>query len=82
MNILYHQGIPALLAYLGSLVTLAAGWLRASPEDDAAAVLGAGVPGCCTQALFGISSPLTTPLFFLALGLLAGRVRRSAREKT
>lgn len=81
LNILYHQGIPALAAYLGALVTLAAGWLRASPEDDGAAVLGAGVLGCCAQAFFGISSPLTTPLFFLVLGLLAGRVRRPAREK-
>lgn len=73
LNILYHQGIPALGAYLGALVVLAVGWMRVSPEDTGAAILGAGVLGCCVQAFFGISCPLTAPFFWLALGLLAGR---------
>lgn len=74
LNILYHQGVPALVAYLGALAVLAVGWLHVSPKDTSAAILGAGVLGCCVQAFFGISCPLTAPFFWLALGLLAGQV--------
>lgn len=77
LNILYHQGIPALAAYLGALAVLAAGWRRAAPEDAGAAILGAGVLSCCIQAFFGISCPLTAPFFWLALGLLAGQLKKA-----
>lgn len=77
LNILYHQGIVSLAAYLGVLGILAAGWVFTAPKDSSAAILGAGVLGYCIQALFGISCPLTAPFFWLALGLLAGQVRRN-----
>lgn len=80
LNILYHQGIPALAAYLGVLAVLALGWLRISSKDVGAAILGAGVLGFCVQAFGGISCPLTAPFFWLALGLLAGRVEKISTE--
>lgn len=76
LNILYHQGIPSLVAYIGVLAVLVVGWLHISPEDTGAAILGSGVLGYCVQAFFGISCPLSAPFFWLALGMLAGRVRK------
>lgn len=76
LNILYHQGLPALAAYLGMLAVLAVGWLHISTEDVGAAILGAGVLGYCVQAFWGISCPLAAPFFWIALGLLAGRVEK------
>lgn len=73
LNILYHQGLPALVAYLGGLAVLGVGWFHVSPVDTGAAILGSGVLGCCVQAFFGISCPLSAPFFWLALGLLASR---------
>lgn len=81
LNILYHQGIPALAAYLGALGTLAAGWVHSAPRDPAAAILGAGVAGYCVQAFFGISCPVAAPFFWLALGLLAGRIKNPTTER-
>lgn len=80
LNILYHQGIYALAAYLGVLAVLAASWLNVSPQDTGAAILGAGVLGYCIQAFFGISCPLTAPFFWLALGLLAGQAEKMPME--
>ena len=76
LNILYHQGILALLAYLGMLLTAAFQWLRRSGEDAVSAILGAGVLGYCIQGFFGIEMFLVSPFFWLALGLLVGRSRR------
>lgn len=77
LNILYHQGVLALAAYLGALLALTADWVRIAPEETGAAILGAGVLGYCVQAFFGISCPLTAPFFWLTLGLLVGRVKRT-----
>lgn len=73
LNVLYHQGLPALLAYGGALGLLAAGWVRRSPEDNGTAILGAGLCGYCVQAFFGISCCVTAPFFWAALGLLAAK---------
>jgi len=71
LNVLYHQGIFALAAWLGALVLLAVRWVRRAPADDRTAILGAGVCGYCVQAFFGFSMCVTAPFFWLALGLLA-----------
>lgn len=79
LNILFHQGILALAAYLGMLILLAVKWIRNSARDPVTAVLGAGVCGYAVQALFGISMCMTAPLFWLTLGLLE---RQSSLKKT
>lgn len=79
LNILYHQGVFALGAYLGALFLLAKGWLRAAPGNPGAAVLGAGVLGYCIQAFFSFSVCITAPFFWTALGLLAGCIMENKK---
>ena len=73
LNILFHQGVFALIAYLGLLALLAKKWLCNSSKDAVSAILGASACCYCIQALFGISMFITAPLFWLALGLLESR---------
>ena len=73
LNILFHQGIFALLAYLGALLSAAMRCLRS--RSAVAAALGTAVLCWCVQAFFGFSMFLTTPFFFLALALLERELR-------
>lgn len=68
LNILFHQGIFALLTYLGALLSAAVRCLRS--RSKVAVALGTAVLCWCVQAFFGFSMLLTTPFFFLALALL------------
>ena len=73
LNILFHQGILALAAYLGVLISLAHKWIRNSGADAVTAALGAAACAYCIQALSGISMFIVAPLFWLILGLLERR---------
>ena len=75
LNVLYHQGAPALAAYLLMLVMAAWQWLRCAGGDGVAAALGAAVLAYSIQAFFGISMVLVAPFFWLTLGLLVARCR-------
>lgn len=68
LNILFHQGIPALLSYLGALAVTAVHWLRS--RDPSAAALGSGLLCYAIQAFFGISMCHTAGLFWLMWALL------------
>lgn len=70
LNILYHQGIFALTAYLGALVCSAAHWLKNTAKDGVCALLGAAALAYCIQAFFGISQPITAPYFWCVLAML------------
>lgn len=70
LNILYHQGVFALLVYLVLLGTLCRGWVKASGKSPAAAALGGAALCYCVQAFFGISMCVTAPYFWIVLGLL------------
>lgn len=70
LNILYHQGIFALAAYLSALVCSAVHWLKNSAKDGVCALLGAAVLAYCIQAFFGISQPITAPYFWCVLAML------------
>ena len=71
LNILYHQGIFALGAYLSLLILLARRWIAQAPTSAGAAILGAGCLGYCIQAFFGISMCTAALFFWTALALLA-----------
>ena len=72
LNVLFHQGLFALLSYLGLLLSLARRRLREARERPLSAMLGGAALCCCVQAFFGISTPITAPLFWLALALPEG----------
>lgn len=73
LNILFHQGVFALAAYVLALGSAAWGWVKNSGKDPACAMLGGGVLCYCIQAFFGFSICITAPFFWLALGLLENR---------
>lgn len=70
LNILFHQGVFALLAYLGALFFALRGFVSKAKTNAWTAGCGAAVVCYGIEACFGISQPLTTPFFWLALALL------------
>lgn len=76
LNILYHQGIPALAAYMGLLLSLAKLWVEKSRENGAVAMLGGAALCYCIQAFFGFSSCSTAPFFWVTLALLEKHGRK------
>ncbi len=77
LNVLVNQGLLALLPYLGALLWAAVQWVKIAPENAGAAVCGGAVLSYCIQAFFGISSLLSAPYFWLALGLLISCLQTS-----
>ena len=74
LNVLFHQGMFALLAYLGALLSAAVRCLRS--RSKVATALGTAALCWCVQAFFGFSMFLTTPLFFLTLALLEPELQK------
>ena len=81
LNILYHQGIPALLAYLGALVLLAVQWFRRAQENPAAAIFGTAALCYAIQAFFNISMYIVTPYFWIILGLLEAQCLYDRKQR-
>ena len=69
LNILYHQGIFALIAYLGALFSAAKKWLTDSGRNALVAVLGTMLLCYSIQAFFSFSMVMTAPYFYLTLAL-------------
>lgn len=78
LNILYHQGIFALAAFLALLAGLVRRWVTHAPRDAAAAILGAGCLGYGIQAFFGIGMCVTELFFLVILALLAGTEKQES----
>ena len=70
LNVLYHQGVLALIAYVAALVIAAVKWVKQSEKNTAAAVCGAAVLCYCIQAFFGISMFISAPFLWICFGLL------------
>lgn len=70
LNVLYHQGLLAFLAYVTALGDIFFRWMRRGGRDLWAAVWGAGALCYAVQAAFNISQFLYTPVFWVCLGLL------------
>lgn len=79
LNILVNQGLISLALYLAALITAAIRWLKYAPSRPAAAICGAAVLGYCIQAFFGVSSPISTPYLWVALGLLMASSKITSR---
>ena len=78
LNLLVNNGLLALLAYLAALGLVFVKWVRHAAQNPAAAICGGAVFAYAAQAFFGISSPISAPFFWAALGLLIG----NCKEKT
>ena len=76
LNVLFHQGVFALAAYLGALGCSLRRFVKHARSSPAAAMLGTAVLCYMIQALFGISQLIVAPLFWLCLGLLEADGRR------
>ncbi len=72
LNVLYHQGLLALMANLAALSAALWMWLRSARERPASAILGAAVLAYVIQAGFNISVFIPASLFWAVLGLLDG----------
>lgn len=81
LNVLYHQGIFALAAYVLALASVLWSWVCSARERPSAAVLGAAVTAYVIQATFNISMFFTASLFWAALGLLDGSCRTYHQER-
>ena len=75
MNVLYHQGLPALLSYLGALCFSFVRWIKDSGEEATTAMIGAGLLAYGIQAFFGFSMCSTAGLFWILWGLFEGKKR-------
>lgn len=72
LNILFHQGIFALAAYIAILGISLKKWLSSGYSNPMTAIFGSAALGYCVQAFFGFSICITAPFFWLILGLING----------
>lgn len=70
LGILINQGLLALACFLGLLGLLALQWARTAHRNPLTALCGGAALCYCIQAFFGVSSPVSTPYLWAALGLL------------
>lgn len=70
LNVLFHQGVFALFAFLCIIAISLTGWVKKAPTSVPAAICGCGVLCYCIQAFFGISQVITSPFFWVLLALL------------
>ena len=70
LNILYHQGVFALLFYLAALCASLVQWIRCAGRDAAVAACGTGVLSYMIWAFFGFSMCQTAGIFWLVFALL------------
>lgn len=75
LNILFHQGIFAALAYIAMLVYTAKQWVYKPAHSIKIAILGSALLGYSIQAFFGFSMCMVSPFFWLILALFEGAIR-------
>ncbi len=79
LQILYCQGLPALLCWLAAVALSLKRWVTAR-ADRAAAALGSGLVCFLGAMLFCFSSVIIMPFFWLTIGLLEAEAARNQRE--
>lgn len=76
LNIQFHQGVFALLAYLTALVTAAVHFFRYGKKSRVVAACGSAVMCYAFEAFFGISVLIMAPSMWICLGLMEGAAAR------
>lgn len=79
LNILYHQGLPALVSYGAMLAAQAAAFIRRKQKPPQLWGLFAALLSCCIQAFFGLSICLTAAFFWLLLGILNNQLKEELK---
>ena len=81
LNILYHQGVLGLFAYLGFIFFVLKSFIRGRKNP---LILALGVAFICylIQSLFTFSMCLVAPYFWICAGLIVGVERSFNNEKT
>ena len=76
LNIQFHQGVFALLAYLTAFVAAAVHFFRNGKKSRVVAACGAAFLCYAFEAFFGISVLIMAPAMWICLGLMEGAVAR------
>lgn len=80
LNILFHQGVLALSAYLSALVIAAKRWLKVAYGNAETAILGSALFCYCVQSFFSYSQCIVAPYFWLIFALLEAINKRRVCE--
>ena len=75
LHILYCQGLPALLSWLGLVGIAISHWIK-QREDRAVAILGGGLVCFLCAMLFNLCSICVMPFFWLTLALLEAKANQ------
>ena len=75
LNILFHQGIFALISYFGVLSPLL-WWFKNKGNGAFSIAVGAGVFGYCVQVFFSFSACSSAVFFWIMLGILNAEQKR------
>lgn len=78
INILFHQGVFALLAYITLTVLVAYNWIKCGCENKYTGIMGGAIICYVIQSFFGFSSCAVSPLFWLIMALVVSK--RCSRE--
>lgn len=79
LNVLFHQGIFAMLSYIGILITCVGKWLCQNKWERHMAGLGCGILCYCVQAMFGLSMCMTAGIFWVMLGVFENSLNKAAK---
>ena len=80
LHILYCQGLPALLAWLGTVGLVLFHWVR-NRRDRATAILGGGLVCFLGAMLFCFSSVIVMPFFWLTMGLIEAKSNQLRKKE-
>ena len=79
LQILYCQGLPAFLSWLGMVGISLYHWVKLR-KDRAAAILGGGLICFLCAMLFCISSVIIMPFFWVTMGLIEAQYQKSKQS--
>jgi O-antigen ligase len=77
LHILYCQGLPALLSWLGVVGMTICHWIR-DRKDRAVSILGGGLVCFLCAMLFCFSSVIVMPFFWLTMALLEAKANQES----